>query len=136
MTIWRWSRPAAILATAGCLALSGCVLGYGHCLFVEPVKNTVTGHVHFRGYPLRDGMDNVPILSLDTTAYIYSPAHSRQCLAANDVQLIGVAEFPREIIEGSHVTVHGTLFEASDAHEHTPFLMNVSSLLPVRSTPH
>jgi hypothetical protein len=133
--IWRSLLFAACVGSTGCLGLSGCVVGYGHCLFVEPVKNTLTGHVHFRNYPAADGMDNVPVLALDTTAYIYSPAHSHQCLSANDVQLVGVAEFPQEIIEGSHVTVNGSLFEAGTARQHTTFLVNVISILPTR-TPH
>ncbi len=128
-------RIRAALAVAICLGTSGCVLGYGRCLFTEPVKNTLVGRVHFRSFPAADGVDNVPVLALDSTAYIYSPAHSKQCLSANDVQLVGLSEFPREIIEGSHVTVDGSLFEATSAHEHTGFLINVTSILPVRS-PH
>ena len=60
----------------GVLGLSGCVLGYGPCLFQQPVKNTLTGHVHFRDFPTQEGVDNVPVLSLDKTAYIYAPAQS------------------------------------------------------------
>jgi hypothetical protein len=120
---------------AASLVLSGCVVGYGQCLFTEPFKNTLTGHVHFRNFPAPDGIDNVPVLSLDRTAYIYSPAHSHQCLTANDVQLIGVAEFPQDIIEDSHVTVRGSVFEATSSREHTNFVMNVTSILPIRA-PH
>ncbi|MGH8336467.1 MAG: hypothetical protein ACRETL_06545, partial [Gammaproteobacteria bacterium] len=83
------------------LALSGCVVGYGPCLFQQPVKNTLTGHVHFRSYPAADGVDNVPVLSLDKTAYVYAPAQSLHCLAANDVQLAGVAVFPQNVVENS-----------------------------------
>jgi hypothetical protein len=114
-----------------CLGLSGCVIGYGPCLFQQPVKNTLTGHVHFRDYPAPDGLDNVPVLSLDRTAYIYAPAQSHHCLAANDVQLVGVAEFPPNVIENSHVTVDGVLFQAGSGHQHTPFLMNVTTILPI-----
>ncbi len=117
---------------AASLALSGCVVGYGQCLFTEPLKSTLTGYVHFRNFPAPDGIDNVPVLSLDRTAYIYSPAHSHQCLPANDLQLIGVAEFPQDVIEGTHVTVHGSVFEAASAHQHTSFVMNVLSILPIR----
>jgi len=39
--------------------LSGCVIGYGPCLFLQPVKHTFTGLVHFRDYPASDGIDNV-----------------------------------------------------------------------------
>jgi hypothetical protein len=132
MRIWR---SLMLVVAVGASGLSGCVLGYGHCLFVEPVKNTLTGRVHFRNYPAADGMDNVPVLALDATAYIYSPAHSHQCLSANDVQLVGVAEFPEEIIDGTHVTVNGTLFEAGTARQHTTFVMNVINILPIRA-PH
>jgi hypothetical protein len=125
MRIWRVSLLGAYLG------LSGCVIGYGPCLFQQPVKNTLTGHVHFRDYPAPDGLDNVPVLSLDRTAYIYAPAQSHHCLAANDVQLVGVAEFPPNVIENSHVTVDGVLFQAGSGRQHTPFLMNVTTILPI-----
>jgi hypothetical protein len=113
------------------LGLSGCVFGYGPCLFQQPIKNTLTGHVHFRDYPAPDGLDNVPVLSLDRTAYIYAPAQSHICLSANDVQLVGVAEFPPNVIENSHVTVDGVLFQAGSGRQHTPFLLNVTTILPI-----
>jgi hypothetical protein len=113
------------------VALTGCVIGYGPCLFQQPVKNTLTGHVHFREYPTADGIDNVPVLALDQTAYIYAPAQSHHCLAANDVQLVGVAEFPQNVIENSHVNVDGVLFQAGSSSQHTPFLMSVTTILPL-----
>ena len=125
MKIWRLSFIGAYLG------LSGCVAGYGACLFQQPVKNTLTGHVHFRDYPAADGVDNVPVLSVDRTAYIYAPAQSHLCLPANDVQLVGVAEFPQDVIENSHVTVDGVLFQAASSRQHTPFLMNVRTILPL-----
>jgi hypothetical protein len=125
MGIWRLSFIGAYLG------LSGCVLGYGPCLFQQPFKNTVTGHVHFRDYPNADGMDNVPVLTLDKTAYVYAPAQSIHCLPANDLQLVGVAEFPQNVIENTHVTVNGTLFQEGTSRQHTPFLMNVITILPV-----
>jgi hypothetical protein len=124
-------RRLAIIGA--CLAMSGCVVGYGHCLFTEPVKNTLNGRIHFRDFPAADGMDNVPILALDSTAYVYSPAQSHLCLPANDIQLVGVAEFPKEIIEGTHVVVDGSLFGAASSREHTSFVMNVTSILPLRT---
>jgi hypothetical protein len=127
MRIWRWSFIGAYLG------MSGCVIGYGPCLFQQPVKNTLTGHVHFRDYPAADGMDNVPVLSLDRTAYIYAPAQSHHCLAANDVQLVGVAEFPQNVIENSHVSVDGRLFQESSNRQHTPFLLDVITILPTPS---
>jgi hypothetical protein len=125
MRVWRWWLIAAYLG------LSGCVIGYGPCLFQQPVKNTLAGHVHFRDYPAADGLDNVPVLSLDRTAYVYAPAESHHCLSANDVQLVGVAEFPQNVIENSHVSVHGVLFQAGSARQHTPFVMNVTTILPI-----
>jgi hypothetical protein len=128
MRIWRVSFIGA------CLGLSGCVLGYGPCLFQQPVKNTLTGRVHFRDYPSSDGLDNVPILALDRTAYVYAPAESRHCLPANDVQLVGVAEFPRDVIENSHVSVDGVLFQEASSRQHTPFVMNVTTILPIAAS--
>ena len=116
------------------VALSGCVHGYG-CLFLQPVKHTLTGRIHFKTYPAADGMDNVPILVLDRTAYVYSPAHSYQCLSATDIQLVGVSEFPENVIEDSRVSVDGKLFESTSAHEYTRFLMNVTTLLPLNKSP-
>jgi hypothetical protein len=116
-------------------ALSGCVIGYGHCLLLEPIKNKLTGKVHFRSFPAADGVDNVPVLTLDTTAYLYAPAQSRQCIGTDDIQLVGVSEFPQNVVENSHVRVEGKLFQQSSSRDHTPFLMNVTSLLPL-NTPH
>ena len=129
MRIWRWSFVGA------CLGLSGCVIGYGPCLFQQPVKNHLTGRVHFRDYPTADGVDNVPVLALDRTAYMYAPALSLHCLPANDVQLVGVTEFPPNVIENSHVGVDGVLFQAGTGRQHTPFVMKVNTILPLNA-PH
>jgi len=128
MRIWRTCCIGANLA------LSGCVIGYGPCLFQQPVKNTLTGHVHFREYPNADGVDNVPVLALDRTAYVYAPAQSHLCLPANDVQLVGVSEFPQNVIENSHVSVDGVLFQAGSSRQHTAFVMNVTTILPMAAT--
>jgi hypothetical protein len=125
MRAWRLSFMGASLV------LSGCVIGYGPCLLQQPVKNTLAGRVHFRDYPSADGIDNVPVLALDRTAYIYAPAESHHCLSANDVQLVGVAEFPQNVIENTHVSVDGRLFQAASDHQHTAFLMNVTTILPI-----
>ena len=125
MSIWRGWLAAAYLG------LCGCVVGYGPCLLQQPVKNTLTGHVHFRDYPTADGVDNVPVLALDQTAYIYAPAQSIHCLAANEVQLVGVAEFPQNVIENTHVTIDGRLFRAGPGRQYTPFLMSVITILPI-----
>jgi len=98
---------------------------------MQPVKHTFTGLVHFRDYPAGDGIDNVAILALDHTAYVYDPAQSKHCLAANDMQMVGLAEFPQNVVENSHVAVDGTLFPGTTSRQHTTFLLNVSSVLPV-----
>jgi hypothetical protein len=94
-----------------------------------PFKNTLIGHVHFRDYPTADGVDNVPILTVDKTAYIYAPAESIHCQPANDIQLVGVIEFPQNITENTHVTVSGTLFQSASDRQHTAFVMNVNTIL-------
>ena len=124
MRLWRW----IIIGT--CLAATGCVHGYGACLFTQPVKHTLTGRVAFRTYPMQDGVDHVPILVLDRTAYVYSPAQSFQCQPANELQLVGISEFPQNVVENSHVSAQGKIFGATSAHDHTRFLMNVITLLP------
>jgi hypothetical protein len=124
MRIWRFFILGA------CIASAGCVHGYGGCLFMQPVKHTLTGRVHFRTYPAADGIDNVPVLVLDRTAYLYSPAQSLMCLPAGELQLEGVSEFPQNVVENSHVSVQGTLFAAVSSRQHTRFLMNVVTLLP------
>jgi hypothetical protein len=121
---WRWVLLAAALSAAG------CVHGYGACLFMTPVKHRLTGSVHFRSYPTPDGIDHVPVLTLDRTAYLYSPGQSFMCQPANELQLVGIAEFPQNVVESSHVSVQGKLFGASSSHDHTRFLMNVITLLP------
>lgn len=123
----------SVLCVIAIMTLSGCVIGYGPCLFLQPVKHTFTGLVHFRDYPASDGIDNVAILALDTTAYVYAPAQSNHCVAANDVQMVGLAEFPKDIGENSHVAVDGALFPATTSRQHTTFLLSVSSILPVNA---
>jgi hypothetical protein len=126
----RILRLWVLLACAGA---AGCVGGYGGCLWVAPFKHTLSGRVHFRSFPMPDGIDEVPILALDHTAYLYSPAQSFSCLPAEELQLVGISEFPQNIVEGSHVSVSGTLFGAVSSHQHTRFLMNVITLLPDNS---
>jgi hypothetical protein len=116
------------------IALGGCVHGTA-CLFEQPIRHTLEGRIHFRSFPAADGVDNVPILVPDKTVYVYAPFHNYQCLPATDIQLVGVSEFPEDVIEGSRVTVTGSLFETTSAHQYTPFLMNVITLLPAAKTP-
>jgi hypothetical protein len=128
MRIWRFFILGA------CLAFGGCVPGYGGCLFLQPVKHTLTGRVHFRTYPAADGIDNVPVLVLDRVAYLYSPAQSLLCQGTDELQLVGISEFPERVVENSHVSVQGTLFGQDSGHEYTRFLMNVITLLPDNAT--
>ena len=121
---WRWVLLPAALSAAG------CVHGYGACLFMTPVKHTLTGSVHFRSYPMPDGIDHVPVLTLDRTAYLYSPGQSFMCQPAEELQLVGISEFPQNVVENSHVSVQGKLFGAASPRDHTRFLMNVITLLP------
>ncbi|MEA3133003.1 MAG: hypothetical protein QOG17_849 [Gammaproteobacteria bacterium] len=123
-------RISRLWILSALVALSGCVHGFG-CLFLQPIKHTLTGRIHFRSFPAADGIDNVPVLVLDRTAYLYAPAHSYQCMSATDVQLVGVSEFPENVIENSRVSVKGSLFEATSGHQYTRFLMNVTTLMPL-----
>src|SRR5580693_141981 len=84
----RISRVLVSIAFSA--ALSGCVIGSGPCLWLQ-VRHDFVGHVHFREFPRSDGIDTVPILILDKTLYMYAPPQSFHCLAANDVQLVGMA---------------------------------------------
>jgi hypothetical protein len=128
-------RSLRILFSIGLLlALSGCVIGSGPCLWLQ-VRHDFVGRVHFREFPRSDGIDTVPILILDKTQYMYAPPQSFHCLAANDVQLIGMAEFPASIGENTHVTVDGTVYEGVAAGQHTRFVINVISILPTRPKP-
>ena len=120
-----------ILCLALAASLAGCVIGGGRCLFLEPVKATLTGKIHFRDFPTAGGIDNVPVLAVDQTAHVYAPAESHSCSPVNDIQLVGWSEFPPDIVEGAHITVHGSLFEAAAAHQYTHFLMNVATVVPV-----
>ena len=117
------------------MTAGGCVHGYGGCLWLQPVKHTLTGRVHFRSYSTSDGVDEVPVLVLDQTAYMYSPAQSLMCQPAEEVQLKGISEFPESIVEGTHVSAQGKLFAAASPRDHTPFLMNVITLLPDKQPP-
>ena len=52
--------------------------------------------------------------------------------AANDVQLVGMSEFPERIDEGSHVIVDGKVLEGVAAGQHTRFVIDVVSILPLK----
>jgi hypothetical protein len=57
------------------------------------------------------------------------------CQSADQLQLVGISEFPENVVEDSHVSVEGRLFAAVSAHDHTSFLMNVITLLPDNAGP-
>jgi hypothetical protein len=113
-----------------CIALSGCVVGSGPCLWLQ-IKHSFTGKLHFREFPEKDGIDTAPILILDKTAYIYAPAQSFQCVAATDVQLVGVSEFPRDVGENSHITVEGEVLQGVGSGQHTRLVIKVISVAPI-----
>ena len=124
-------RKTRLMIGAGLyMLLSGCVIGSGPCLWLQ-VRHDFTGHVHFREFPRSDGVDTVPILILDKTQYMYAPPQSFHCLAANDVQLTGLTEFPASIGENSHVIVDGKMIEGVNSDQHTRFVINVISILPL-----
>lgn len=124
MRNWRW------LLVGVCIALSGCVVGSGPCLWLQ-MKHSFTGKLHFREFPEKDGIDTAPILILDKTAYIYAPAQSFQCVAATDVQLVGVSEFPRDVGENSHITVEGEVLQGVGSGQHTRLVIKVISVAPI-----
>jgi hypothetical protein len=125
-------RTLKLLALLSIMALSGCVLGYGRCLFLEPVKSSLAGTVHFREFPADNYIDRVPVLTLDRTEYIYNPAQSRQCRSAHEVQLAPIADLPEDIAENAHVVVEGALVDATQAHQHTRFVLNVASIRMIK----
>jgi hypothetical protein len=116
----RW----AIIALAA--LPSGCVLGYGKCLFMEPVKADLIGTVHFRSGA--GGAGSVPVLVLERTAYIYAPALSKQCQSAHDVRLLPLADLPANIVENSKVEVAGSLALADSGAQQSRFAMNVATI--------
>ena len=121
-------RISKILTIVALASLSGCVLGHGRCLFLAPLKSSLTGTVHFRQFPAEHYIDRVPILSLDRTEYVYNPAQSRQCQSAHEVQLVPIADLPDDIGENAHVVAEGTLVDATQNRQHTRFVLNVASV--------
>jgi hypothetical protein len=125
------SKLCLVVGVGLCVLLSGCVIGSGPCLWLQ-VRHDFTGRIHFREFPRSDGVDTVPILILDKTLYVYAPPQSLLCLPANDVQLIGVSEFPDRIDEGTHVIVDGKVLEGVARGQYTRFVIDVVSVLPLR----
>src|ERR1700727_2810962 len=113
------------------IALSDCVIGSSPCLLLQ-VRHDVTGNILFREFPRNDGVDTGPILILDKTQYMYAPPQSFQCLPATDLQLVGLAELPDRIDEGTHVIVDGKVLEGVAKDQYTRFVIDVVSVLPFR----
>ncbi len=113
-----------------CIVLSGCVVGSGPCLWLQ-ARHDFVGHIHFREFPRSDGVDTAPILILDKTQYMYAPPQSFQCLPANDVQIVGMTEFPDSIGEGTHVVVNGKMLEGVAAGQYTRFVIDAGGILPI-----
>jgi len=111
-----------------CASLPGCVIGYGHCLFLNPLRISVSGKIHFRSFPVDGGIDRVALLELDRTAYIYAPAEGPHCLPVNESQLIGWSGYEPDLTENMQVTVQGSLIPAATAHQHTRFLIKVRGI--------
>lgn len=119
-------RPVAFLIV--CAALSGCVVGYGPCLFLSPMPVSLTGTMHFRTYKVGDAIERVAVLTSDRSEYIYAPAQSHQCLMAGDFQLAGWDEYPGDLVDGTRIAVRGALIESASPHQHTRFLLRIRNL--------
>ncbi len=124
-----------VLCLGVCAALSGCVFGYGRCLFLSPVEESLTGKLHFRSYPVGGGIDHVAVLALDSTAYVYAPGESRYCEAVNQMQLTGWSEYPPDLTENVPVTVSGSLIPSTSPRQHTKFLIKVHNIERILAIP-
>lgn len=123
----RWLLPMAALA------LSGCVLGYGRCKWLDPVKSSLTGKMQFR--PSEAGtnlLGSTPVLMLDSPAYIYAPGLNTRCQYASEMQLIPAVELPTEIVDGAHVIVRGGITASSRREHVTRFVLNVRTLTLIK----
>lgn len=119
-------RPAFCLLA--CAALSGCVIGYGRCLFLHPFRVSLTGTLHFRSYEVGTDVERVAVLSTDHSQYVYAPAESHLCRMASDFQLAGWTDYPRSLSDGTRVSVEGSLIQSTSRREHTHFLIEVRTL--------
>jgi hypothetical protein len=61
---------------------------------------------------------------------MYAPPQSFHCLPANDVQIVGMSEFPDSIGENTHVVVDGKMVEGVADGQHTRFVIQAISVLP------
>jgi hypothetical protein len=104
------------------LALSGCVAGYGRCLFLQPSRVDLQGTVHWRT------PERIAVLSLPKSAYVYAPARSLQCRPMQDVELEFSADPPETLVANARVRVHGSLYESTSDRHRTPFVLSVETL--------
>jgi hypothetical protein len=116
------------LGLVSAAALQGCVLGYGGCKLTDPVKTSLTGHVHFRDYRDETTFDRAPILVLDRTEYIYAPAAGKQCQSAMEMQLLPLTDLPDNIAEGAHVRVQGSIVQANQRGQRTRYVFNMATV--------
>jgi len=100
------------------------------CLFQQPVKNTCDRGVFIFGLSGRQWRGQCARVGARSDCLYIAPAQSHHCLPANDVQLVAVSEF-RKRDRNSHVSVDGVLFQAGSGRQHTPFVMNVTTILPI-----
>ncbi|MDE2294654.1 MAG: hypothetical protein KGL36_04245 [Gammaproteobacteria bacterium] len=122
MTKLRWAFLVA------CAALSGCVLGYGRCLLLSPMRTTLAGTLDFHAYEVGGVVERVAVLTTDHSQYVYAPAENDQCQLAERFQLTGWGEYPPDLRNGTRVRVSGSLAVATSPHQHTHFVLRVRSI--------
>ncbi|MDE2304330.1 MAG: hypothetical protein KGL34_02135 [Gammaproteobacteria bacterium] len=130
-------RLRTVAACIASLALGGCVIGYGRCLLLSPMRVSLTGTLHFRTYEIDGLPERVAVLQADSSQYIYAPAQSRQCEMASNFQLTGWSDYPPDLVEGSRITVHGSLLQSTSVHQHSRFILKLRRLerLPAAQRP-
>ncbi len=126
------ARKLQVLLLLSAACLSGCVMGYGRCLFTDPVKTSLSGRVHFREFRDDNTLDRAPILTLDRTEYIYAPSLGKQCRSVLEVQLMPLTDLPDNIADGAHVRVEGSIVLANQRGQHTAFVINVATVQLVK----
>lgn len=118
----RWAFLAA------CAVLSGCVLGYGRCLLLSPLRTTLSGTLDFHTYEVGGAVERVAVLTTDRSQYVYAPAENAQCQIAERFQLVGWGEYPPDLRDGTQVRVSGSLIVATSPRQHTHFVLRVRSI--------
>jgi hypothetical protein len=136
------ARRRLLVIAVVALVASGCVAGYGRCLFLQPSRVELSGTLHWRivenesrseGRSERvtaDLPERVAVLSLTNSAYVYAPSQSRQCLAMQDVELEFSADPPETLRANSRITVKGSLYESTSDRHRSRFVLSVTNLEP------